>query len=169
VLLLGTPGSSLAGSEYLAHIHGLVAGLPTIDLNAEALLQSLAVTLADQRLLQSAHDCSDGGLVVAVAESAILGSLGYSDAGLITSMTRAQAPPPRWDATLFGESPSRIVVTCSPMNLDTISERARESGVDITHIGTVGGDRFTIVGFIDEPLANLADVHGNGLERAIES
>ncbi|MDA1036585.1 MAG: phosphoribosylformylglycinamidine synthase subunit PurL [Chloroflexi bacterium] len=168
VLLLGTPDSGLAASEYLSHIHGLVIGQPTIDLDAEARLQSLAVALADQRLLRSAHDCSDGGLTVAIAESAILGGLGYTDAGLITLMTLAQKPTPRWDASLFGESPSRIVVTCAPANLDTITERARESGVALIRLGTVASDRFTIAGFMDLPLAELADAHGNGLELALQ-
>ncbi|MCH7656346.1 MAG: phosphoribosylformylglycinamidine synthase subunit PurL, partial [Chloroflexi bacterium] len=81
VLLLGADAldgdpASLAGSEYLAHVHGLVIGAPSIDLALEARVQALLVALAEARLLRSAHDCADGGLAVAVAESAILGGRG---------------------------------------------------------------------------------------------
>ena len=131
-------------------------------------MQALTLALADQRLLQSAHDCSDGGLAVAIAESAILGGQGYSDEGLIKLMTLDQEPTPRWDAVLFGEAPSRIVVTCAPENLSTITEYARESGVAITQLGTVGGNSFHIAGFVDVTLAEIADQHGNGLERALQ-
>jgi phosphoribosylformylglycinamidine synthase len=168
VLLLGKPESGLEGSEYLAHVHDLVVGQPSIDLDAEARVQALTLALADQRLLQSAHDCSDGGLAVAIAESAILGGQGYSDEGLIALMILDQEPTPRWDAALFGEAPSRIVVTCAPENLGTITERARESGVDITQLGTVGGNSFHIAGFVDVTLAEIADQHENGLERALQ-
>ena len=83
LLLLGAGAVSgseeaLAGSEYLAHVHTLVGGRPEIDLDAEARLQRLLVMLAEAQLLHSAHDCSDGGLAVAIAESAILGGVGAS-------------------------------------------------------------------------------------------
>ena len=165
VLLLGSPESGLAGSEYLAHVHNLVAGQPAIDLDAEARLQSLTLALANDRLLRSAHDCSDGGIAVAMAESAILGNLGFSDAPSDPLAPWERAT--RWDAALFGEAPSRIVVTCAPANLDTVTRRARETGVDVTRLGTVGGNRFAIAGFMDLPLSELADAHENGLERAL--
>jgi phosphoribosylformylglycinamidine synthase len=159
VLLMGDLGDSLAGSEFLAHVFDQVSGQPAIDLSAEAHLQALVATLAGQRLLHSAHDCADGGLGVALAESAIIGGMGFM--GTLPHHDR-------WDAALFGEAPSRIVVTCAPGNIDVIELAADEAGVPVTVLGSTGGDRFTLEGLLDEPLATLADAFENGLERALE-
>ena len=159
VLLMGDLGDSLAGSEFLAHVFDQVSGQPSIDLSAEAHLQTLVATLAGQRLLHSAHDCADGGLGVALAESAIIGGMGFM--GTLPHHDR-------WDAALFGEAPSRIVITCAPGNIDVIERAADEAGVPVTVLGSTGGDRFTLEGLLDEPLATLADAFENGLERALE-
>ncbi len=162
VLLLGASPAddgALAGSEYLALEHGTVAGRPAIDLDAEARLQRLLVDLARERLLHSAHDCSDGGLAVALAESAVLGGVGFTGAGGL--------PDGRWDAALFGETPSRAVVSCTEANAARIEAAAREAGVPCARLGAVGGARFTIPGLVDGPLADLADAFFGGLERAL--
>jgi phosphoribosylformylglycinamidine synthase II len=158
VLLLGDPTTGLAGSEYLAHEFDQVSGQPTIDLQAEARLQKLVVTLADDRLLHSAHDCADGGLVVAIAESAIIGELGF--AGDIPEMDR-------WDAAFFGEAPSRIVVSCLPTDADSIIRRATELGIPAERLGEIGGDRFIIYDDVDLPLADLIEAHTYGLDLAL--
>ncbi len=163
VLLLGASPAddgALAGSEYLALEHDTVAGKPAIDLDAEARLQRLLVDLARERLLSSAHDCSDGGLAVALAESAVLGGVGFTGAGSV--------PEGRWDAALFGETPSRAVVTCSAADAERVEAAAREAGVPCARLGATGGARFTIPGLLlDEPLADLADAFFGGLERAL--
>ena len=163
VLLLGEPGGndSLGGSEYLAHVHDLVIGRPSIDLAAEARLQSLVLELAGDGLLRSAHDCADGGLAVALAESAVLGGLGFSSGPL-------EGSEARWDATLFGEASSRVVVSCPAGHAESILARANEAGVPAMRIGTVGGDRLVIGGLVEEALADLTDAFENGLERALE-
>jgi phosphoribosylformylglycinamidine synthase len=169
VLLLGAASwhaddTTLAGSEYLAHVHDLVIGKPSLDLDAEARLQRLLIALAGERLLHSAHDCSDGGLAVAIAESAIIGGKGFrSDAA-------EQSPPEtpgRWDAALFGEAASRAVVSCSPEHAASISRLAAEHGVPTLWLGAVGGDRVSMAGLVDEPLPDLADAYEGGLERAL--
>ena len=162
VLLLGAwlaDDEALAGSEYLAVEHGTVAGKPTIDLDAEARLQHLLVELARGRLLRSAHDCSDGGLAVAVAESAILGSLGFTGAG--------DWSDGRWDAAMFGETASRAVVSCAEAEVSRVEAAAQEAGVPCARVGVTGGVRFTIPGLVDEPLADLTEAFFNGLERAL--
>jgi phosphoribosylformylglycinamidine synthase len=159
VLLLGDLGDSLAGSEYLAHLFDQVSGQPQIDLTAEAHLQTLVIALAGKRLLRSAHDCADGGLGVALAESAIIGGTGF---------TGTMPYHDRWDAALFGESPSRIVVSCAMLDVDAIEHAADEAGVPVTVLGTVGGDRFELDGLLDEPMSSLTDAFENGLERALE-
>ena len=162
VLLLGASPANdgaLAGSEYLAVEHGTVAGRPAIDLDAEARLQRLLVALARGRLLSSAHDCSDGGLAVALAESALLGGVGFTGTG--------DLPDGRWDAALFGETASRAVVSCTEADVSCIEAAAREAGVPCVRLGVAGGARFTIPGLLDGPLADLADAFFGGLERAL--
>ncbi len=172
VFLLGASPAddgALAGSEYLALEHGTVAGRPAIDLDAEARLQQLLVTLARERLLSSAHDCSDGGLAVALAESAVLGGVGFTGAG--------DLPEGRWDAALFGETPSRAVVSCAEANVSRIEAAAREADVPCARLGVAGGERFTIprtssslpILLVDELLADLADAFFGGLERALNA
>ena len=166
VLLLGAApadageGAALAGSEYLATAHGMVAGKPAIDLDAEARLQRLLVALARARLLRSAHDCADGGLAVALAESAVLGGVGFAGGpGWPTAG--------RWDAALFGESPSRAVVSCAEADAERIESAARAEGVPCVRLGATGGDRFAVPGLVDEPLADLGAAYFGGLEAAL--
>ncbi len=163
VVLLGADrvaglAEDLAGSEYLAHEHGQVCGRPTIDLAAEARLQALLVDLAEARLLRSAHDCSEGGLAVAVAESAIIGGVGAALDAAITG---------RWDAALFGEPASRVVVSASPSNEQVLLARAASAGVPAVRLGSVGGEGLRWGTLVDVPIAVLSEAHGGGLERAL--
>ena len=176
VVLLGEPRAdeaSLAGSEYLAHVHGEVIGQPAIDLAAEARLQSLLVALAGELRLRSAHDCSDGGLAIALAESSILGGIGFSGelSDLLSPVgerTEVRGQNARWDAALFGEAPSRVVVSCTAGHADAAREQAQQAGVPVTTLGVTGGDRFVIPGLIDEPLTELRAAYEGGLERALQ-
>ncbi len=111
VVLLGTSRGELGGSEYLKATHGLVCGLvPALDLEAEKRLQALLVRLASNGLLLSAHDCAEGGLGVTLAECTFdTGGLGVD-----VDLPRASGEAPEsWavDATLFGESPTRVVLS----------------------------------------------------------
>ncbi len=163
VLLLGASldadESSLGGSEHLAVEYGMVAGAPRIDFDAEARLQRLLVELARARLLRSAHDCSDGGLATALAESALWGGVGFSGEGGWSAG--------RWDALLFGEAPSRAVVSCAEADVAAVSAAAASAGVPTVRLGITGGLRFTLPGLADEPLDALADAYEGGLERAL--
>jgi phosphoribosylformylglycinamidine synthase len=169
VLLLGADSwhandATLAGSEYLAHVHDLVIGKPSLDLNAEARLQRLLIALAGERLLHSAHDCSDGGLAVAIAESAIIGGKGFRSDAV------EQSPPEtagRWDAALFGEAASRAVVSCAAEHAASVKRLAAEHGVPALRLGAVGGGRVSMASLVDEPLAELTDAYEGGLERAL--
>jgi phosphoribosylformylglycinamidine synthase len=140
VFLLGAsldaPAASLGGSEYLEAVHGMVAGLPAIDLAAERRLQKLVLAAHAEGLLSSAHDCSDGGLATALAESSIIGDTGLEGA---TDL------PGRLDSGLFGEAQGRIVVsTPSDHASGRLTELAGEMGVPITWIGrTIAGEAFT--------------------------
>ena len=168
VLLLGAESialgqEALAGSEYLAHVHGMVAGRPAIDLEAEARLQKVVVSLISKGLVRSAHDCSDGGLAVALAECCILGGLGFKAAeGLSSQLIHG-----RWDAALFSETPSRVVVSVASNMAAEAVRRVREAGVASVPLGVVEGDSFLIPGLVAEPVTALADLYEHGLERSM--
>ena len=159
VYLLGTcDGVGLAGSEYLALEQGLVKGRPTIDLALEKRVQRTCLAAIRQGLLHSAHDCSDGGLAVAVAESAVIGGLGF----------KGRLPMEgRLDSALFGELQSRIVVSLAPENLPQLEKIASKHKVPLTKLGTVEGKHFAIAGCLDLPLDEVGEAWRGGLERAL--
>ncbi len=156
---LEAPASELAGSEYLEVIHDTVAGMPAIDLDLEIAVQRACRRLIHDRLARSAHDCSDGGLLVALAESCIDGAIGLK---LIADL------PGRWDAALFGEGQSRIVISADRSGLDRLGEICRDEAVPWIELGTVGGDALTATWLDETPVAQLRDAWANGLERALK-
>ena len=155
--LAGDP-DSLAGSEYLELEHGLVAGQPSIDLARERAVQSTCRRAIRDGLLSSAQDCSDGGLAVALAECCILGHLGMR----VTSPVQG-----RWDAALFGEEQSRIVVSLDPARLPELEALCQEEGATWTVLGEVGGDAFVIEGLLDAPTKDMEAAWRGGLEVAL--
>ena len=165
VLLLGAdlpqPPATLGGSEYLALLHGLEAGPVTVDLPAEAALVRLLTQAAQRGLLRSAHDCSDGGLAVALAEAAI-------GAGLGLDASSADLGP-RLDAALFGEAGARALVTVRPADRPALEQFAAEIGVPVTPLGLVGGDRLRLGRALDLPLAEATTAYREGLPRALEA
>lgn len=165
VFLLGAElegdASALAGSEYLKEAHGLVAGRPSIDLDLEVRVQRAALAAIGEGLTTACHDCSEGGLAVALAEMCIGGGLGLDASGL--DLTG------RLDAGLFGEEQSRIVMAVGPEAGQRLAEMAAAHDVPIAHIGRVGGERLVLGRYIDLPLAELAAAYQGGLERALGS
>ena len=165
VLLLGAdlpqPPATLGGSEYLALLHGLEAGPVTVDLPAEAALVRLLTQAAQRGLLRSAHDCSDGGLAVALAEAAI-------GAGLGLDASSADLGP-RLDAALFGEAGARALVTVRPADRPALEQFTAEIGVPVTPLGLVGGDRLRLGRALDLPLAEATTSYREGLPRALEA
>ncbi len=164
IVLLGgsadQPAATLGGSEYLAVLHGTEAGPVAVDLEAEAALVQFLVGTATLGLLRSAHDCSDGGLAVALAESAIAGDVGAECAEVLLGDRR--------DAALYGEAGARAVVTVLPESLADLEALAARHGVPSTSLGTVGGPRLRLGhGGVDVPLAAAAEAYRNGLERAL--
>ena len=142
IVLLGEGGrGELGGSEYLKVVYDLVRGVPpALDLDAERALQALLVTLADRRLLRSAHDCSDGGLAVTVAECCF-DTVGIGAEISIDGVMIAQDARINVAAALFGESASRVVVSVVPDDVATTLERAAAAGVPARVIGQTGGNR----------------------------
>ena len=148
---------ALSGSEYLELVHGLVAGRPAIDLDLEVAVQRVCHRLIEAGVVSSAHDCSDGGLAVAVAESCIAGGVGFQGDLSVTG---------RWDAALFGERQSRIVVSLAPEKLEELERVCRIEGAPWTVLGRTGGGSFSMGGILYVPLSEIDDAWRNGLERA---
>jgi phosphoribosylformylglycinamidine synthase len=156
--LLGSTDGRLDGSEYLATLHGRVAGKPAIELDREVALQRLVLDLIHERLLASAHDCSDGGLAIAVAESALRGGLGAA--------VEPDLHGGRADAALFAETQSRVLISAAPSRWADIERRARAAEVPVTRLGIVGGDRLQI-GPVDVALDQASAAWENGLSNAL--
>jgi phosphoribosylformylglycinamidine synthase II len=151
--------SALAGSEYLKEVHGLVAGRPSIDLDLEVRLQQAALAAIGEGLARACHDCSEGGLAVALAEMCIGGRLGL-DASDIKMGGRL-------DAALFGEGQSRIVMAVAPEAGKRLAEVAAAHDVPIARIGRVAGQRLVLGRYVDLAVAELAAAYGGGVERAL--
>jgi phosphoribosylformylglycinamidine synthase II len=153
--------ADLGGSTYLAALHGTVAGRPPqLDLAAERALQDLLTDPAAFDLIQTAHDCSDGGLGVALAEWCV-----WSDLGLALDVDLA-ATIQHPTALLFGEAPSRVVITVAPGDWDRLARIAAERGMTLTRLGVAGGDHLTVAG-ATVALGELRDAWENGLGRAL--
>ncbi len=162
IVLLGADDwdnvEGLAGSEYLDFKHDTIAGQPTIDIDLELNVQSVCRDAISSELLSSAHDVSDGGLAIAIAECAIIGGKGAS-----ISLTVGD----RWDAALFGESQSRIVVSLPEANLGELSQMAESKSVPMKVLGTVGGGELSIDDVVQLPLAEIDDAWKNGFTKAV--
>ena len=139
---------SLAGSEALSALFDTTAGNPTIDLELETKVQSLARSLISLGIIKSAHDISHGGLAVAVAESAIQGNIG--------AIINYDGDINDWLANLFGEPQSRIILTCDATNVETILQTASTTNTPATQIGTAGGDDLKFANLINLPIQTAA-------------
>ncbi len=145
IAVLGLTNDDLAASEYVQTILGhttdeLIANgvVPRIDLDQEKLVQETLLRLADECLLNSAHDCSDGGLAVAIAECCF-SSLGREAIGAEIKIINDELSA---ESLLFGESPSRIVISFKSENIENVKMTAGDCHFEV--IGQVGGDNLNI-------------------------
>lgn len=198
IILLGEPMDQadplfgLGGSAYLQVIHGQKNGSPPrCDLETAKTLHTTLLGLIQSGVIKSAHDCSEGGLAVAVAESCISQLAARETPRLIgatmdlstvaasresaANSSAAISPDAvtgtvRLDALLFGETQSRVVVSCKALDAAKVVERARLMGVPAMQIGKVGGDKLTVKTASTEfsaPLAELHDAWWNSIARAM--
>ena len=158
VFLLGPRGNgALGGSEWLTRRAGSICGTPpSIDLAAEAALQRFLLLAARVGLVASAHDCAEGGLLVALAECCLLGGHGAS----IT----LPGDLPRTAGGLVGEDPSRVVVSVTPYVRGLFLKRVAESGVAFVELGTTGGADLAIESVGRWSVASLAAAHASALD-----
>jgi phosphoribosylformylglycinamidine synthase len=138
IVLLGRTRGELGGSAYWAELLGFVGGQPArVDLDAERCLQRLLADAARAHLLRSAHDVSEGGLAIAVAEAAIGGP--YAARGSGAKLDLGGVPNGlAVEALLFGEDGARVVASCAPEAVAELLELASRLGVPATAAGLVG-------------------------------
>ncbi|MFI5081967.1 MAG: phosphoribosylformylglycinamidine synthase subunit PurL [Streptosporangiales bacterium] len=153
IVLLGRTGAEFGGSAWAHVLHGHLGGRPpTPDLDAERRLAALLAEAAAAGLLSAAHDLSDGGLAIALAESCLRGGVGC--------VVRLPADP---FTALFSESAGRAIVTVRPGAEAAFGQLRDAHGVVGETIGAVGGDTLVVDGCFAVPLTELAAVHGQTL------
>ena len=161
IFTLGTPArGALGGSEWLTQKLGKVTGAPVkIDLDAEARLQRALVQLARAHVLSSAHDVSDGGMAVCLAESCIGRGLGARVALGITSGSAL--------AKLFSEEPSRVVISAPKSSQAQIEAICQQHGVPCAMVGEVGSNRLVIDDVVSAVVSDLGTRHTQALDSIV--
>ncbi len=155
IVLLGVTKNEIGGSEYLRVIHNITAGRPPeIGLELEMGVQNAVREAINGNLLSSAHDCSEGGLAVALAESCISGEIGAS-----IEIKSGLEP----DRLLFSESASRIIVSLPEENVPLLEDIASRYNIPMQAIGKVGGDELIVNDLIGISIEKLEDRWSRGL------
>jgi phosphoribosylformylglycinamidine synthase subunit PurL len=149
ILLLGRTGAEFGGSAWAHEMHGHLGGRPpTVDLEAERALAAVLTSAAAAGLLSAAHDLSDGGLAIALAESCLAGGTG------------CQVTLPGDPFTLlFSESAARAIVAVRPASEAAFAALAGRHGVPAAALGTTGGTALDISATFTIPLPELAGAH----------
>jgi len=158
--------SEFGSSDYAKDVLGAVWGYPPeLDLEKEAALQKAIIELIQEDVVDSAHDCSEGGFAVTLAEKTFPNAIG------LTATLASNGLPAEF--VLFGEDASRIVVSCDPMNVPRIKQVAVKYGLFSDEIGKTGGDRVEIKldgkTVVSATLAELSDVYETSLEKALRT
>ena len=134
VWYIGAERDGIGGSEYLSHIHSITSGdAPRLDLDFEENLQKTLLSLIQNGYITAAHDVSDGGLAVTLAEMAIFGKIG---AEVVFDDIPSDSKPALW----FGEAQSGVVITAEKENAVTVYELLKSAGVPAYRLGETGGD-----------------------------
>lgn len=174
VLLLGTTRNDWGASELLSVLTGEAAGaVPKIDLTEEKKIQQVCLTAIQAGLVNSAHDCSEGGLAVALAESCF-SSYRRSSIGAKIDLAEHAKLSELADSTtlLFAESPSRILLSVKPENVDRVKEIAAEAGAAIAVIGEVGGEELAITCngeiLVADSVTKLESIWSGALPQALD-
>ncbi len=149
LLLLGATGDELSGSTWADVMHGHLGGLPpAVDLAAEQSLAGLLIEAGTAGLMSSAHDLSDGGLAMALVESALRHDVG------------AQVELEDPFIALFSESAARAIVTVAPDDHDAFVELAERHSVELSSIGMTGGEEIDVAGVFTLPIAEVRAAWG---------
>ena len=165
IILLGGIGDELGASHYLKVCHGRKEGLPPrLDYARELALQKTLRGLIEAGLVKSAHDCSEGGLAVALAESC------FDPEQRIGANVSLDAKLVRTDAALFNEAQSRVIISVAAENAARVLDQLAAANLPAAKIGIVGGDMLTIdtgAANLQWDLAQLFDDWYGSIERAV--
>ncbi len=175
IVLLGSTQNDLANSEYAVSVGGVATAeivangkVPTLDLKREVAVQKACLYAADAGLLTAAHDCADGGLAVALAELCF-SSLGRDAIGADVNLEGDLSST----ALLFSESPSRIIVTSDPSDVEAIRLIAERHEIPFALLGAAGGSQLKISTNGEERIkAEIADLEStwrNALSRSLKA
>jgi len=169
IILIGPDNVHLGASLFLYYREKRLEGpAPRPDLKKEKKVQQAIRELIRKRLLQSAHDISDGGLLTALAECCL-----QTDAQLGAAITLERDPKSSWFEILFGEGTARFVISCRQTDLKTVHAYCRRYRIPHTIIGTVAKATFSVKGnsaepLINLPVSNILDVWKKGLPGMVE-
>lgn len=160
VMMIGWHRAELGGSEYLKVINGKITGdAPSFEIDQEVRLQKVVLAAIRGGLVSAAHDCSEGGLLVALAEMTF-----GAGVGVVSTVPFAHHA-----ADLFGEAQSRILVSVPPQHVDALTAACAAADVPVTSLGMTGGERFEVAELVSAPVAELAGIHGSSLTTIMTS
>jgi phosphoribosylformylglycinamidine synthase len=165
VALIGTTLEELGGSEFLNSVHGKVAGVPPVlGLDLELSVQRFVAAAIREGWICAAHDCSDGGLAIALFEMCL-----GPDERLMGFEGDFSSSTIRPDALLFGESQSRILISFAMEERAAIENAAKQAGLPYEFLGHVmANDRFVLRPFVDDSVAALRELHREALPSLLE-
>ena len=164
IALIGSQKTGLGGSEYLSVIHGIEKGLPPeMDLAREKASHEACLQGIKAGIILSAHDVSEGGLAIALAEACL------NPDGAVGAEVDIELEGLRIDDALFGEAQSRIVVSLKQEDLEGLKAIARKAGAPLSVIGKVGGGRLKIGRLVDTGLDEISNAWSGALEKYLRS
>ena len=162
IYLLGGTSPEVGGSEFADVILGVASGRPpALNLDAEARLIALLVEAAEGRVIAGAHDCSDGGLAVCLAESAIAGGCGFR-----VALPDGDLAP---HVALFGESASRVVATVEPSRAQAFEDLAARHEVPFARLGRTGGHDLAVEGVFEMSLSRARGEFEDAIPRTMRT
>ena len=161
VYLLGENKSEVGGSEYVNEMFGLKVGdAPGLDLEFEKKLQEFLLFIINERIVKSAHDTSEGGLAVAIAECCFT-NRNKKIGAKIKLVVHGKRP----DFFLFGEDQSRIIISLAKENKARFESLIKTSNVPFSYLGETGGSELIIGDFISRPISELAEIYENAISK----
>ena len=159
IYMLGTCENDISSSEYLSSYHEIKeSSVPNFDLDIEFKLQEILTNLIRAGLIESAHDVSDGGLFVTLLESSMVNNLGFD----ITTSSEI-----REDAFLFGESPSRVVVSIREVKEDRFLDFLKDSDLDFSLLGHVSKGDIRIDDHFFGNVLEYKEIYQNALAKKL--
>ncbi|MDO9465490.1 MAG: phosphoribosylformylglycinamidine synthase subunit PurL [bacterium] len=170
IVLLGENKADLSGSEYLYLIHNQKKGNPQIDIQTEKSVQKACLEAIESGIINSAHDCSEGGLSVTLTESCI--SNLNKMLGAVIELDGLKNNDIRMDEILFGEAPSRIVVSLNKDKMELLEKIAQKHSIAYTILGEVSGENLAIKdnreSIIDISVKKLSNTWRNAIPSRLE-